>query len=289
MDLPDDDHLNRSVTELGEPDALFRTSRGRLLAKLTLGIIVLLYGVVANYWWWVHGPATLGHIEIFLLIIVPLAGGGLLMHMYRERGLLVLIYPTGLLRLRRGEVDSFPWRDVSHARVKVQRVADVEMEYDADGTVLACWLPTEVPTFQLWNAVVTVSREDGLTVHFGPALTDYDQLAEAIQRRTFVAAWSLVWAGFLQGKTVQFGDIEASRTGLRYAGKFLPWTELKEMTVAQGKLSIKQTGKWLPWTLLDVYSIPNPHVLFALAMEARRIASAPPVPPLRKPKPRRDS
>ena len=34
MDLPDDDHLQRAVIELGEPETLFRVSRGRFLAKL---------------------------------------------------------------------------------------------------------------------------------------------------------------------------------------------------------------------------------------------------------------
>jgi len=35
--------------------------------------------------------------------------------------------------------------------------------------------------------------------------------------------------------------------------------------IAQGKLSVKRTSKWLPWALVDVGSVPNPHVLFALA------------------------
>ncbi len=272
MDLPDDDHLHRSVTELGEPDALFRISRTRFLAKLSLGILLLIYGVVANYFWWVHGPATFGHFELFLLIVVPLSGGALLLHMYRERGLFVLIYETGLLRLRRGEVDSFPWREVDHVRLKVQRATGVELDRSPDGTPIACWLPAEVPTFQLWNASLTVAREDGVTVHFGPALTDYDRLAEEVQKRTFAFVWPLVWSGFLDGKVLLFGDIEVSRAGMRHAGKFLPWTDMKEMTVAQGKLSIKQSGKWLPWIVTDVHGIPNPHVLFALAIEAQRAA-----------------
>ncbi|MBA4188386.1 MAG: hypothetical protein C0467_10315 [Planctomycetaceae bacterium] len=270
MDNPDDDHLTRSMTELGDPEALFRISRGRFLAKLTLGILLLAYGVVANYFWWVHGPGGFGHLELLLLIVVPLSGGALLIHMYRQRGLFVLIYPTGLLRLRRGEVDSFPWREVDHVRVNVQRADEAEVSRGEDGELLACWLPADVPTFQLWKAGLTISRDDGVTVHFGPALTDYGLLAEEVQRRTFHAIWPLVWANFLAGRSISFGDIEASRAGVRYANKFLPWADVKELSVAQGKLSIKQGGKWLPWVLVDVNGIPNPHVLFALAIEARR-------------------
>jgi hypothetical protein len=274
MDLPDDDNLHRSVTELGEPDALFRISHTRFLAKLFIGSLALLFGVVGNWWWWVHGPASFGHFELFVLIIIPLSGGALLIHMYRERGLFVLIYPTGLLRLRRGEVDSFPWGEVEHIRLKLQRATGAEILRTADGAPVACWLPVDVPTFQLWNASLTVAREDGLVVHFGPALTDYDLLAEEVQKRTFEVVWPLVWSGFLAGKVIAFGDIEISRVGMRHAGKFLPWTDLKELSVMQGKLSIKQGGKWLPWIVADISGIPNPHVLFALAIEANRASTS---------------
>ena len=66
---------------------------------------------------------------------------------------------------------------------------------------------------------------------------------------------------------------------MRHIGKFLRWADVKELTVAQGKLSIKQGGKWLPWVLIDIHGIPNPHVLFALAGEARRSHVAPIVQP----------
>src|SRR5262245_46789581 len=111
MDLSGDDHLERAVTELGEPEALFRISRGRFLAKLSFGVLLLVLGLVANYLWWFRGPAKMDLI-FHLLYILPLSGAALLLHMYRNRGLFVLVYPTGLLRLRRGEVDSFPWNEV---------------------------------------------------------------------------------------------------------------------------------------------------------------------------------
>ena len=45
------------------------------------------------------------------------------------------------------------------------------------------------------------------------------------------------------------------------------WRDVKELSVAQGKLSVKQGGKWLPWVLLDVSAVLNPHLLFALVGE----------------------
>jgi hypothetical protein len=166
--------------------------------------------------------------------------------------------------------------------LKVQRTSGAELTRGPDGAPTACWLPAEVPTFQLWNASLSVARGDGIEAHFGPALTDYPLLAEEVQKRTFAYLWPVVWERFQAGIPIPFGTLELSRSGVRHAGKFLRWVDIKELTVAQGKLSIKQGGKWLPWAILDVHAIPNPHILFALSTEAQRTAFAD---PLSQPKP----
>lgn len=280
MDLSGDDHLERAVTELGEPEALFRIGRGRLLAKLAFGVLLLVYGLVANYLWWVHGPATFDHFVFLFLFVPPLTGASLLLHMYRNRGLFVLVYPTGLLRLRHGEVDSFPWNEIESVKLRVQRADEAEFTHDADGALVTCWLAADVPTFKLWDAGLTVVRADGVEAHLGPALSDYDRLATEVQKRTFVALWPSARDRFRDGEEQSFGELGVGPGGLAHAGKVLPWRELKELAVAQGKLSVKQTGKWLPWALVDLASVPNPHLLFALAEEARRTAF-----PSREPKP----
>ena len=281
MDLSGDDHLERAVTELGEPEALFRISRGRFLAKLALGVLLVLAGIVANYLWWFLGPARFDHFIFHLLYIVPLSGVALLLHMYRNRGLFVLVYPTGLLRLRRGEVDSFPWNEIESVKLRVARVEAAEFTRDHDGATVACWLPAEVPAFKLWDAGFTLLRRDGVEAHFGPALSHYDELAEEVQKRTFAALWPALRDRFRDGDAVWFGELVVTSTGLRHTGKLLRWRELKELAIAQSKLSIKQTGKWLPWALVDLATVPNPHLLFALVEEARRKS----FPPLNEPKP----
>lgn len=275
MDLTGDDHLERAVTELGDPDSLFRISRGRFLAKLSLGVLLLVIGAVANYLWWVEGPGNPDHFIFLILLGLPISGLSLLLHMYRNRGLYVLIYPTGLLRLRHGEVDSFPWGEIEHVRLRLQRAEAAEFTRDADGTPLACWVPADVPTFKLGDAGLTLIRTDGTEAHLSPALTDYKDLAEQVQKRTFSVLWASLRARFREGDSVSFGELEADLSGLRHAGKLLRWRELKELTIAQGKFSVKQIGKWLPWALVDVGSVSNPHLLFALVEEARRFHASP--------------
>ena len=253
MDLSGDDHLERAVTELGEPEALFRISKGRFLAKLALGVSFIIAGAVANYLWWFRGPAQINHFVFHLLYLVPLTGAALLVHMYRHRGLFVLIYPTGLLRLRRGEVDSFPWREVDHVRLRVARADGAEFARDDNGITLACWLPADTPTFKLGDAGVTLARADGVEAHLGPALSDYVALAEEVQKRTFAVLWPAVRARFRAR-----GPHRVRRSGSRclsVCGTTAACSrsrEVKELAVARDKLSVKQAGKWLPWAAVDL-------------------------------------
>ncbi len=267
---PIGDQLERAYTELGPPEATFHISRGRFLAKLSLGLALVAYGIIANYFWWTDGPGDASHVWILFLVLPPITGVSLLLHMYRNRGLYVLVYLTGLLRLRHGEVLSFPWAEVESVRISLQRSEGPEFTYDPDGTLLACWLPVDIPTFKLGEAGVALAREDGAEAHFGPALSDYDQLAEEIQKRSFAALWPRIRTRFRAGERISFGDLEAGTSGLRHAGKLLHWHNVKELVVSQGKVSVKQSGKWLPWALIDAGSVPNLHLLFALVEEVHR-------------------
>lgn len=278
MESLDNDHLSRSVTELGEPEALFQISRGRFLTKLSVGALLVVLGLVVNYIWWFEGPARFDHYTLVLLLSLPLTGACLLWHMYRQRGLAILIYPTGLLRLRRGEIDSFPWNEIVQVRVKVQRADSATIIRDSEGSVIASWLIADVPTFRLWKGGLHVSREDGVEAQFSAALTDFTQLATEVQRRTFEIQWPQIWDRFLSGTPIYFGEnLELSIRGIDYASKHIRkhirWSDIKELTILQGVLRIKQKGKWYAQIHIDMFSIQNPHILFALATEAQRVVA----------------
>ena len=274
MSEPGDDHLSRAQNELGEPEALFQISRSRFYTKLWAGVGLVAGSLAAVL---IMFAAGLGFDIAILakILLTPMAiGVAILATMYRQRGLMVLVYPTGVLRLRRGAVDSFPWDEIAEIRLKVQRLDAPEITYDGDGDPTCCWLPTEVPSIQMWKAGLTVERADGTEAHISPALADYDRLSELVQRRTFTRAWALARDRLLTREEVEFGDLIVTPAGLRYSGKRLSWRDFKEMTIAQGRLSIKKTSGWLPWAVVDAGKIPNPHVLFALVGEARRFFKA---------------
>jgi hypothetical protein len=269
-----DNPLELASDRLGPPDATHRVSPGRFAAKVAVGLGLVLYGVVANYLWWVPGPARFDHLALALLFAPPLSGVSLLWHVLRTRGLHVLVYPNGLLRVHAGEVESYPWADVDEVRVRAD-AAEVRTETDDAGAVTACWLAVEPPHFQIWKAGVTVRRADGAAVTLTPALEDYAGLAERIQRATFAELWPAAWAKYRAGGTVRFGDFAASWGGLAFRTQPpLPWAEFKTVAVSQKVLSVTRTAGWVPWAVLDLQEVPNPHVMLALVAEARRQAGA---------------
>jgi hypothetical protein len=272
-----DDHLSRAQTELGEPEAIFRISRGRYIAKLWVGIGLIVGSSAAITALIVFGLFDFAGIFAKFILAPPFIGIAILYTMYRQRGLTVLIYPTGLLRLQRGQVDSFPWEEITEIRIKVQRLELPKIVHDGEGNPSACWLPVEVPSIQIWKSSLVIERHDGNEAYFGPALADYGRLAELVQRRTFPRAWEDARDRWLAGEVIAFGDLEVAPSGLRHNGKRLRWRDFKELAISQGRLSVKKLGGWLPWAVLDVSKIGNPHILFTLVGEARRYR-APAVP-----------
>lgn len=263
MTEPDD--LTRAREELGEPDAVFQVGAAWFRTKLLLGIVLMAIGCGGLVVLWLIGFKAV-HVLLHFILWPLGAGIGLIVNLYRQRGLYILVYPTGLLRLRQGEVESFPWAEVAEVRLKTQRADKVVLVRDGDGDPAACWLPVDAPDVLVWNAGVTLVMTDGKPTEFPPIIAGYAEFAEEVQRRTFPYLWAGAAAQLQDGRTVAFGKLEANVVGLHHGGKVLPWRKVGKLTIAQGQLAIEEKGKWLPWaTVKPAAEVPNPHVLYALA------------------------
>lgn len=273
--MTDPDDLARAREELGEPESLYQISPAWFRTKQLVGLGLVGGGAAAFALWGLVGWKAF-HVFAHFIFWPIGAGATLLVNLYKQRGLYVLIYPTGFLRLCRGEVESFPWDEIAEVRLKTQRVEAVMHVRGADGEPLACWLPAEVPAVQVLNAGLTVVRADGATVQFSPVLAGYAELAEEIQRRSFPALWKAAIGRFLDGRMLTFGKLEVSLLGIHHAGKLLTWPEVGKLTVAQGQLAVARKHKWLPFAAVKgAADVPNLHVLFALAAYAADVRPEP--------------
>ncbi|CAN5124156.1 hypothetical protein BH11PLA2_BH11PLA2_14110 [soil metagenome] len=269
VDVQDaDTNVARAATLLGEPEAVFRASSGRVRAKFALALGLIVYGILANIGWFGFGPGKFGHFEVHLLFLPPIIGGALLWHLWRHRGLRVLIYPTGLLRLQHKNVDSFPWEDINAIRMKLQPHGEPFILREDDGTIRTAWLATSAPTFQVWNVWLDIARTDGTSGRFTGVLADFPDLAAEVQRRTFPTLWALTQAALDQGIAVEFADgLTATDEGLRHNKLFIRWDEMKYLKLSGKMLNAKKAGSWLAGISRDATTVLNLHVLFALAAE----------------------
>lgn len=263
-DAPSDAGVALAVGRLGEPSATFAVNPVKFWGKLALGLTLILFGILVAILWFTVGPATIGHWEFHLLFWPPFLGVMLLVHLIRNRGVKVLLFPTGLLHLRPGSVESFPWDDIARVHLKAGAGSAVFVK-DGDGNLLSSWIVVPTTVIQVWNSWVQVTRTDGAAAKFTTILAEFPDLSREIQTETFARHWPTYRDGFLAGDPVQFGVLAASAEGLTLGKKKLAWADVKKITPSQKLLSIEKKGGWVPWAAVPLEQVPNPHLFYALA------------------------
>ena len=210
MDLPDDEHLTRSMTELGDPEAFFRIGRGRFLAKLVVGVSLLLVGHRGQLS--LVGPRArrFRSLAAKLLILLPSVGSPCLAHVPAARALRPRL-PDRLVAPAPGRGRFVPLardrpRPAQGSAPRRQSTIDRGTRRDAGRRRGS---PADVPTFSSGTPGLTVARDDGIRAHFGPALTDYDRLAEEVQKRPSRSSGRSSGTRFLAGASIAFGDLES--------------------------------------------------------------------------------
>lgn len=268
--IDSDERVARATTLLGEPTAVFKASPSRVRTKLILGSGLIVYGFAATFGWLVWlGPRNFGHFHVHLILWPAIIGGTLLWHLWRHRGLRVLIYPTGLLRIQRGEIDSFPWDEITALKMKLQPQGEPQFRRDDNGELTEAWIETGAPTFQVWSVWLELTRLDGTSIKLSAVLADFPELAVLVQRKSFPHLWSAVQAKLAIGANVELADkFEFNDRELRQGKVSIRWDEMKYLKLTGKLLSAKKKGNWFKTGMArDTTGLVNLHVLMAYAAE----------------------
>ena len=258
----------RATTELGAPDALFRASPRRQRAKFFTALGLLAFGTFVNTLWFVIGPGGFHHFLSHFLFLPFIVGTALLWQLWRHRDLRVLVYPTGVLALRRGDAESFPWDDITAVRFKLDIEGEPHVERDEDGAINSVWFATTAPAFQIWNVWIEIVRSDGVLARFNATLADFPELVERLQRGTFTHLRHQAQESLGRGEPAQFGKQFAATEDTLYSGKTsIAWSNMKPLLLTGRILSIKRKKSWTISVLRDTATIDNPHVFWAIAIE----------------------
>jgi hypothetical protein len=268
------DHFHLAVSELGEPEAIYRISLPRFLFQLSLSVLLLVVGLLINYLWWVHGPQRISHLAL-LLLIPPALGLVVLGRLLRQRGLMVLLYPSGLLYLCRGQALVFLWQEITEVWLRFQHLQERIVEVDGQGVRTAYILRPAVSfSDDLLSSALTLVRQDGAQVQLTPAVGGYHQLLLEVQRRTFLRLWQKTWGQFLEQGQVVFGPFVIRPDGLHWSQAFLPWEQFDGLRIRQGKLLVRQKKLWKTWRETPVNALPNLPVLWALIEELQPLSQS---------------
>lgn len=98
---------------------------------------------------------------------------------------------------------------------------------------------------------------------------------QAIQQAVTDAQFPHAMATVRAGGAVRFGDITLALHTVSASGKTVPWSQIQEIKVKDGRVSLRVEGRWLSLTTTMVRSIPNFFVFHALAERLRQAAAGP--------------
>lgn len=257
FDLPDG--LPDEAYELGEPTDEFAITAGRAAWKMTLGVVMLVLGILGvglTVLLLVFGADHPGNAGAFrglfvlgaLSVALIFAGIAIPIRLLKQQGLRVLVCPDGLVWLQEeGEV--IRWDDVETLRKEVNKSG-----HDYRGIY---------PLYKVRR------RSDGREFLFDNFLPRLPQLARLIEKKTLKHLLPPELEALDDGELLRFGRVRVSSRGIEGEKEILRWRDVKDVTLdtKAGQIVIAKEGKWLAWAKYPINEVPNYHVFLALARD----------------------
>ena len=245
MDWEQPEAVLDRVAQLGEPTAEFAVGKTRLMRNLVSAIVLTVVGIGIIALAFFLGLAHVHLWKIYILgPLLLLAGIMLVVRAYRNLGLYVLVFPEGVVRVRRGDVQAFFWEEITKLW---QKRNAFNWAYAFHGAL-----------------VFAVQRADGGGVSFDDSLPELRELGQILQRETLLHLLPKALDAYDAGHTVDFGKVRMSQRGLGQEADSLSWREVKSILLNESELTVFKKSKWGHWLHTSVSEVPNFHVLRAL-------------------------
>jgi hypothetical protein len=162
----------------------------------------------------------------------------------------VLIDPRGQTHVFRWESTTVRQRIVNHLRngVHVNTTHTYELTHP-DGTG------------------VTIGRNSAM-----PGLANPEKWGRELQEGVTRAHLPHALRTVAEGGSLTFGPIEVTARAVVAKGRSVPWTDIEQIKVEQGHVSLRMSGKWFSLINTEVSRIPNFFVFHTVAEHLRRSA-----------------
>jgi len=93
--------------------------------------------------------------------------------------------------------------------------------------------------------------------------------APAMQRAVLRAQGAAVQQAFLAGEVVDFGEFDLSTAGVAHRKKVLPWTQVGQVKLGGGAVTLTKAGESAFWARAMAKSVPNLQVFLAMVDKHR--------------------
>ena len=190
---------------------------------------------------------TSGDFWVFVIagLVLLACGVASCISLFLNFDMRVMVYEQGLVRTKRGQIEVVRWDQVN-----------------------AFW---QAVTKRYTNGIYTgtthrytLRRSDGVVYKFNDTINKVEALGNTIQREvTRVLLPRYIYA-YNAGSTVTFGPLSINQQGVSNSKEMLPWSQIKDLKVKRGIISVQKEGKWFSWSSVGVAQIPNFYVFMAL-------------------------
>jgi hypothetical protein len=178
-------------------------------------------------------------------ILFALAGGYSIWQSRREQDLAIRACRDGLIYSHNGKTEAMRWDEMDQ----------VFMSLVNNKNLLAMFY-----NYRLQSG-------NGRKIAFNyndQAMQNMSQLSDTIQREITNRQLPQAIATYNAGNTVTFGRLALSKSGLSNGQETIPWSEVEEVKLQNGAVTVRKKDKWLNWSSVTVGSTPNIYVFLNL-------------------------
>jgi hypothetical protein len=234
--------------QYGAPIGEYHGSVARIVigvAGVALVLIGAFFAIVATTPSAAAGDSSGAIADIIASAIFIIGAIACFITVFVWRGARAQLFERGFVIARAGKATSARWEDIASV---TQRV--VQTRYYG----IPVW------TSHTYNVTLTNGDRLRITDAFGKV----GKLGDSIQRMSANVLLPRAIAAYHSGALLPFGALNVSQAGISNGKETLPWSDLNQLLLLNGRVIITRKGKRVRWSATQISKTPNVYVLTAL-------------------------
>lgn len=218
-----------------------RVTATRAKGNYYAGIALVVFGLIAIIAGFALSDQGLLPICGGLGLLFALGGGYSIWQSRSEQELAIRTFRDGLTHTHKGKTEAMRWDEMTNVTMSLINNKNLRAMF--------------------YN--YTLQSDDGRKITFNyndQAMQNMQQLNDTIQSEITTRQLPKAIAAYNAGNTVNFGRLALSKDGLSNGKETISWSEVEEVKLQNGAVTVRKKEKWLNWSNVTVGSTPNIYV-----------------------------